>query len=112
MNSSKRLASTFTLLLVVILCASLLRAEDRRIDPTFLYRDTSAAVEKPADVTTATCHYKPLFGKGDSDTSVVVGVARYGEVVIDPDGLRYGAISGGGPGVRCPQRERLREIWG
>ena len=85
MNSSKRLASTSTLLLVAILCASL-HAEDRRIDPTFLYRDTSTAAEKPSDITTATCHYKPLFGKGDSDTSVVVGVARYGEVVIDPNG--------------------------
>jgi mannose-6-phosphate isomerase-like protein (cupin superfamily) len=28
-----------------------------------------------------------LFGQGDSDTSVVVGVARYGEVVIDPNGV-------------------------
>ena len=84
MNSSKRLASTSTLLLVAILCASLLHAEDRRIDPTFLYRDTSTAAEKPSDITTATCHYKPLFGKGDS--GVVVGVARYGEEVIDPNG--------------------------
>jgi mannose-6-phosphate isomerase-like protein (cupin superfamily) len=42
--------------------------------------------EKHSDITTATCHYKPLFGQGDSDTSVVVGVARYGEAVIDPNG--------------------------
>jgi mannose-6-phosphate isomerase-like protein (cupin superfamily) len=28
-----------------------------------------------------------LFGQGDSDTSVVVGVARYGEAVIDPNGV-------------------------
>ena len=68
------------------LCASLLHAEDRRIDPTFLYRDTSTAAEKPSDITTATCHYKSLFGKGDSDTSVVVGVAGSGEVLIDPNG--------------------------
>jgi mannose-6-phosphate isomerase-like protein (cupin superfamily) len=86
MDSSKRLASTFTLLLVAILCASLLHAEDRRIDPTFLYRDTSTAAEKPSDLTTPTCHYKPLFGQGDTNTSVVVGVARYSEVVIDPKG--------------------------
>jgi mannose-6-phosphate isomerase-like protein (cupin superfamily) len=86
MDSSKRLASTFTLLLLAIFCVSLLQAEDRRIDPTFLYRDTTTAAEKPSDITTATCHYKPLFGKGDSDTSAVVGVARYGEVIIDPSG--------------------------
>jgi mannose-6-phosphate isomerase-like protein (cupin superfamily) len=44
------------------------------------------AKEKKSDITTATCHYKPLFGQGDSDTSVVVGVARYGETVLDPNG--------------------------
>jgi mannose-6-phosphate isomerase-like protein (cupin superfamily) len=86
MNFTKRFASTFVLLLAAILFAFLLHAEDRRIDPTFLYRDTSIAAEKPSDLTTATCHYKPLFGKGDSDSSVVVGVARYGEVVVDPNG--------------------------
>jgi mannose-6-phosphate isomerase-like protein (cupin superfamily) len=68
------------------LCAPLLGANERKIDPTFLYRDTSKAGEKRADITTATCHYKPLFGQGDGDTSVVVGVARYGEVIIDPHG--------------------------
>jgi mannose-6-phosphate isomerase-like protein (cupin superfamily) len=86
MDSRKLLASTFTLLLTAIFYASLLSAEDRRIDPTFLYRDASTAAEKPSDITTATCHYKPLFGKGDSDTSAVVGVARYSEVVVDPNG--------------------------
>jgi mannose-6-phosphate isomerase-like protein (cupin superfamily) len=63
-----------------------LHAEDRQIDPTYLYRNTLTAPEKPSDITTATCHYKPLFGEGDRDTSVVVGVARYGEVTVDPHG--------------------------
>ena len=67
-------------------CASLLHADERKIDPTFLYRDTATAQEKQSDITTATCHYKPLFGQGDADTSVVVGIARYGEAVIDPNG--------------------------
>lgn len=68
------------------LCASLLNGEDRHIDPTWLYRNTESVPEKPSDVTTATCHYKPLFGAGDADTSIVVGVARYGEVTVDPRG--------------------------
>src|ERR1700724_2067244 len=89
MDPSRRHAATFIALLVGALCAPLLHAEDRSIDPTFLYRDTSTAAEKPSDITTATCHYKPLFGQGDSETSVVVGVARYGEAVIDP----YGACA-------------------
>ena len=68
-------------------CTPLLHADDRKIDPTFLHRDTSAVGEKKSDITTKTCHYRALFGQGDSDTSVVVGVARYGEAVIDPNGV-------------------------
>jgi mannose-6-phosphate isomerase-like protein (cupin superfamily) len=81
MDSVKRCALT-----LIALFAPLLHAGDRQIDPTFLYRDTSAVKEKHSDITTATCHYKPLFGQGDPDTSVVVGVARYGEAIIDPSG--------------------------
>lgn len=81
MDSVKR----YTFILIMLF-APLLHAGERKIDPTFLYRDTSTAKEKPSDITTATCHYKPLFGQGDADTSVVVGVARYGETVIDPNG--------------------------
>jgi mannose-6-phosphate isomerase-like protein (cupin superfamily) len=59
---------------------------ERTIDPTWLYRDASTVTEKPSDITTATCHYKPMFGQGDSQTSIVVGVARFGTVVLDPGG--------------------------
>jgi mannose-6-phosphate isomerase-like protein (cupin superfamily) len=75
------------LAVMMFFCAPLVHANDRQIDPTFLYRDSSAVVEKKSDITTKTCHYQALFGQGDSDTSVVVGVARYGEAVIDPDGV-------------------------
>ena len=84
---SRRHAVWLVALLIVIFCTPLLHANDRKIDPTFLYRDTSAVGEKKSDITTKTCHYRALFGQGDSDTSVVVGVARYGEVVIDPNGV-------------------------
>jgi mannose-6-phosphate isomerase-like protein (cupin superfamily) len=84
---SKPKAFVFIALLVCTFWAPRLHADDRTIDPTFLYRDTSAVGEKKSDITTATCHYRPLFGQGDSDTSVVVGVARYGEAVIDPNGV-------------------------
>jgi mannose-6-phosphate isomerase-like protein (cupin superfamily) len=81
MDSVKRCALT-----LIALFAPFLHAGERQIDPTFLYRDTSTVKEKHSDITTATCHYEPLFGQGDSDTSVVVGVARYGEAIIDPKG--------------------------
>jgi mannose-6-phosphate isomerase-like protein (cupin superfamily) len=86
MGLSKRPVAVFVGLFVGVFCATLLHADERKIDPTFLYRDTATAREKTSDLTTASCHYKPLFGQGDSDTSVVVGVARYGEAVIDPSG--------------------------
>jgi len=63
-----------------------LKPDDRRVDPTFLHRDLSSAKESASELTTDSCHYKPLFGEGDRDTSVVVGVARYGEAVVDPNG--------------------------
>ena len=84
---SRRHGCSLVALLIGIFCAPLLHANDRKIDPTFLYRDTSAVGEKQSDITTKTCHYRALFGQGDSDTSVVVGVARYGEAVIDPNGI-------------------------
>jgi mannose-6-phosphate isomerase-like protein (cupin superfamily) len=74
------------LLIALIAWSVSAHPDERKIDPTFLYRDTSAVKAKKSDLTTATCHYKPLFGQGDTDTSVVVGVARYGEAVVDPSG--------------------------
>jgi mannose-6-phosphate isomerase-like protein (cupin superfamily) len=73
-------------LLASFFCAVILNADDRRVDPTFLHRNVSAARETASDLTTATCHYKPLFGEGDRDRSVVIGIARYAELVIDPNG--------------------------
>jgi mannose-6-phosphate isomerase-like protein (cupin superfamily) len=61
-------------------------AAERHVDPTFLHRNLASAHEKPSDLSTATCHFMPLFGSGDLETSVVVGVARFGVVVLDPRG--------------------------
>jgi len=86
-----------TLPLFLLISAACLPAQDRTaaqekaiaertVDPTYLYRNADAAPEKPSESTTSTCHYKPLFGQGDAQTSIVVSVARYGEAVIDPGG--------------------------
>src|SRR5258708_3723292 len=89
MDFTKRNSVIPVTLLVSAFCMPLLHAEDRVIDPTFLYRNASTVGEQKSDITTTTCHYRPLFGQGDSDTSVVVSVARYGQAVIDP----YGACA-------------------
>lgn len=84
MNSDRLRISS--VLVAGFFCGILLHAAERRVDRTFLYRAISAVKEMAADITTPTCHYKPLFGEGDRDKSIVTGVARYGEAVIDPNG--------------------------
>lgn len=79
-------ARSLVFAVIAATCAPLCHAQERRIDPTWLHRNTANAPEKPSDITTSTCHYKPLFGQGDPDTSIVVGVARYGEAIVDPHG--------------------------
>jgi mannose-6-phosphate isomerase-like protein (cupin superfamily) len=74
-------------LAVGLVFVSGLGAADRTVDPTFLHRTLATAQEKKSDLTTSTCHYKPLFGEGDGHRSVVVGVARFGEVSVDPSGM-------------------------
>jgi mannose-6-phosphate isomerase-like protein (cupin superfamily) len=59
---------------------------DHPVDPTFLHRFVPSVQEKKSDVTTATCHYRPIFGDGDSDTRAVKGVARFSEMTVDPGG--------------------------
>ncbi len=100
MRTTRALAA-LAALLIAALCAPLCHAQQSgpkakpgfTLDPTWLYRDTNTAPERPSDITTATCHYKPLFGEGDpgnppvsTDGPVVASVARFGKVVIDPNG--------------------------
>jgi mannose-6-phosphate isomerase-like protein (cupin superfamily) len=69
-----------------VLSAPFLGAEERRVDPTWLHRYLPALSESPADVTTPTCHYKPVFGAGEPDAGNLKSVARYGEMIVDPQG--------------------------
>jgi len=66
--------------------ASSANAADRKVDPTFLRRNLAAINEKPSDLTSATCYYKPVLGEGDADASALVGIARFGEAIIQPGG--------------------------
>jgi mannose-6-phosphate isomerase-like protein (cupin superfamily) len=70
----------------LILAALSLMAAERTVDPTFLHRYLPDLQEQKSDVTTATCHYKPVFGAGDSQAGVPRSVARFGELAIDPGG--------------------------
>jgi mannose-6-phosphate isomerase-like protein (cupin superfamily) len=74
-------------LLLILLPLSLHSAEEpRTVDPTFLRRHVPDLGERQADVTTATCHYKPIFGAGDPQARILRGITRFGEMTIDGGG--------------------------
>jgi mannose-6-phosphate isomerase-like protein (cupin superfamily) len=66
--------------------APALLAQERKIDPTWLHRDVLTLPEHPTDLTTATCHYTPIFGEGDSQAQVPLTITRFGNLTIDPHG--------------------------
>jgi len=61
-------------------------AAERKVDPTFLYRALADVDPKPSDVTSSTCSFKPFFGAGDSEDSIVRGVVRYGVMTVAANG--------------------------
>ena len=81
-------SSTFSSLVAAIAATAIFDprspAEERAVDPTFLYRSINKVQPAVSDISTAGCRYKPLFGKGDGVGSIVKGVARYGEITVDP----------------------------
>ncbi len=79
-----RLHPVVTLLLLLVVFS--VAAEERRVDPTFLHRAVPSLGERTSDLTTASCHYRPIFGEGDPDAAILRGIARYGEIIVDPGG--------------------------
>ena len=73
-------------IIILLLGVPLAYGAQRKVDPTWLHRNISDVSEKAMDVTTPSCHYKPLFGAGDLETRTVRSVARFGEVTVDPGG--------------------------
>jgi mannose-6-phosphate isomerase-like protein (cupin superfamily) len=65
--------------LMLTLSAATAADDERKIDPTFLHRNTATAREARSDITAAGCHYKPLFG----DSVPGSGVARFAVVTVD-----------------------------
>lgn len=61
-------------------------AQDRTVDPTWLHRDTRNLRDAPTPMASASCHYKPIFGEGDDQARALQNVARFGELVLDPNG--------------------------
>lgn len=72
----------------IVITQSLIAADvgARKVDPTFLHRYIPDTKTKDADISASTCHYKPIFGAGDSQPEILRGVERFGEITIDAAG--------------------------
>jgi mannose-6-phosphate isomerase-like protein (cupin superfamily) len=79
-------------LLLSLLITSALFAQERKVDPTWLYRSVPLLREARADLSSATCHYKPIFGEGDNEKRILRSVARFGELTLDARGSCQTAV--------------------
>jgi mannose-6-phosphate isomerase-like protein (cupin superfamily) len=75
--------TSLRLVLLLIVLASELAAQDRQVDPTWLRRYVPQVSEARVDFTSGTCHYKPIFGEADTENRIMRSVARFGEVTLD-----------------------------
>ena len=95
------------LLLLSLLLAPGLRAQEHRTDPTWLHRYVPELSETKVGLTSPTCHYRAVVGEGDKEDRSLQTVTRFGEVTLDPHGncqaVNYGrqeeiyfVVEGGG----------------
>jgi mannose-6-phosphate isomerase-like protein (cupin superfamily) len=73
-------------LLFSLLLARVLLAQERKVDPTWLHRYVPELAETNAGLTSATCHYRAIFGEGDKENRSMQTVSRFGEVTLDARG--------------------------
>jgi mannose-6-phosphate isomerase-like protein (cupin superfamily) len=74
--------------LAVMLCTivTALLAQDRTVEPSWLYRNLSSLSEHSIDLSTDSCRYTPVFGEGDAESRYPQSVARFGQLTIAPSG--------------------------
>lgn len=110
--------------LIVFALPLAVRAGDlsgRKVDPTYLHRYVPDLKPVSSDVSTTTCRYVAIFGKGDPGAvpNIMRGVARFGEITVAPHGSCnavsypaeeqvYAAMSGNGTLLYGSQRKPLK----
>ena len=70
----------------LIAIAPALLAQDSKVEPTWLHRYVPSVREATGDSSSATCHYKPIFGAGDAESRLPRTVTRFAELVVDSHG--------------------------
>ena len=71
---------------LLLALAAPLFAQERKVDPTWLYRNVATLPPHSLDLTTNSCHYTPIFGEGDAQSAVLHSITRFGELTVDPQG--------------------------
>lgn len=78
--------------------------QERKVEPTWLYRDVAGLPERQIDLSSESCHYTAIFGEGDAESKVPKSVARFGELTVAP----HGAC----PMLQYPREEELYFVLG
>jgi len=81
-----------TLLFLSMLIAANLTAQERTVDATWLHRYLPQLSETKADLSSASCHYKPIFGGGDKDNRILRSISRFAEVTVEANGNCQSAL--------------------
>ena len=76
----------FGFLLLFLVIAADLAAQDRKVDPTWLRRYVPNLSQQASAVSSQSCHFKPIFGEGDSAVRLLRTVTRFAEVTLDAHG--------------------------
>lgn len=69
-----------------------LTAQDRTVDATWLHRSVPQLSEIKADLSSANCHYKPIFGAGDTEDRTLRSISRFAEVTVEAHGNCQGVL--------------------
>jgi mannose-6-phosphate isomerase-like protein (cupin superfamily) len=78
--------ATVKTLVLFMLTIPTLSAQESKEEPTWLHRYIPSVGEAASDLSSATCHYKPIFGAGDGESRLPRTVTRFAEVMVDARG--------------------------
>ena len=73
--------------LLMLLAVPRLPAQERQVDPTWLHRFVPSLKAVNISFASEHCHYKAIFGEGDSEQRTLRSVSRFGEITVDPGGV-------------------------
>lgn len=86
MTAVRRRAVRESALVIVIVIAAMLMAQDLNVEPTWLHRYVPSLGQAAGDLSSANCHYTPIFGVGDAESQLPRTVTRFAEVKVDDRG--------------------------